>query len=191
MSFYGNVFYEFAELFRHFKFSNSGYDKTNLLTTKPADAEAKATERWDILNMDSGNRWIVLQGDNDGVDFYHAKSGTSDSEYATDLIQNFNANGANATGATTLSCGSTFTMPQLHFDSAGHFTSDAATTRKYQLPTAASIYNDGAPAYNGQKEATGLVVDSTATGATSLKEGDTIVTNTISLTDKGTVSAVT
>jgi hypothetical protein len=62
MSFYGNVFYEFAQLFRNFVFKNNGFNKTTLVTNKPADAEAVAQERWDILTMDTGNRWIVLQG---------------------------------------------------------------------------------------------------------------------------------
>jgi hypothetical protein len=62
MSFYGNVFYEFAQLFRHFMFKNSGYNNNTIVTTKPKDTEAIAQERWDILTMDTGNRWIILQG---------------------------------------------------------------------------------------------------------------------------------
>lgn len=191
MSFYGNVFYEFAELFRHFKFMNSGYQKTEFPATKPDDEEAKAQERWDILNMDSGNRWIILKGNEDGVEFYHAQPGSANKDYATDLIQNFSVEGTGGTGATTLACGSTFSTPQLQFDKAGHFTTASASSKNYKLPTAASIYNDGAPNYTGVKTADGIKINSTATSGTQLKEGDYLTSSTINVSDKGTVSGIT
>jgi hypothetical protein len=62
MSFYGNVFYEFKNLFQKFKFINSGLNNNavDLNVLNSTVNGTTATENWDTLHIESGNQWIGL-----------------------------------------------------------------------------------------------------------------------------------
>lgn len=197
MSFYGNVFYEFAQLFRNFVFKNNGFNKTTLVTSKPADAEAVAQERWDILTMDTGNRWIVLQGNQDGVTFSHAGPGTAEFNPQIKTIDNYSLEGGGTSGTPyVLNYDETFSMPTFtfQFDKAGHYVTKTSSDVYFKMPTAPDpeeLYEAGAPALMTENAtAAGFNKVTSASGATELKAGDTFATNTITFTDKGTVKAV-
>ena len=197
MSFYGNVFYEFAQLFRNFVFKNNGFNKTTLVTSKPADAAAVAQERWDILTMDTGNRWIVLQGNQDGVTFSHAGPGAAESKPQVKAIDNYNLVGNGTSGTPyVLNYDETFSMPtfSFQFDKAGHYVTKTASDVYFKMPPApnpSELYEAGAPDLMTENAtAAGFNKVAPASGATELKSGDTFATNTITFTDKGTVKAV-
>ena len=197
MSFYGNVFYEFAQLFRNFVFKNNGFNKTTLVTNKPADAEAVAQERWDILTMDTGNRWIVLEGNQDGVTFSHAGPGTAELKPQIKPIDNYSLNGSGTSGTPyILNYDETFSVPTFtfQFDKAGHYVTKTSSNVYFKMPPAPDpeeLYEAGAPdLMTDNATAAGFNKVTSASGATELKAGDTFATNTITFTDKGTVKAV-
>lgn len=197
MSFYGNVFYEFAQLFRHFMFKNSGYNNNTILTAKPKDTEAIAQERWDILTMDTGNRWIVLQGSEDGVTFSHAGPGAAEFKPQVKTIDNYSLDGSGTSGAPyVLNYDETFSMPTFtfQFDKAGHYVTRTVSNVHFKMPPAPDpekLYEAGAPDLMAENTtAVGFNKVTSASGATELKAGDVFSTNTITLTDKGTVKNI-
>lgn len=197
MSFYGNVFYEFAQLFRNFVFKNNGFNKTTLVTSKPADAEAVAQERWDILTMDTGNRWIVLQGNQDGVTFSHAGPGAAEFKPQIKTIDDYDLKGSGTSGTPyVLNYDETFSMPTFtfQFDKAGHYVTKTTSNVHFKMPPAPDpeeLYKAGAPDLMTENAtAAGFNKVTSASGAIELKAGDTFATNTITFTDKGTVKAV-
>ena len=74
-----------------------------------------------ILNFDSGNKWISFNSDNTSktITIYHNKAGT---DTLTDTIEN----------TQTPSFGSSFNIPTLNFDAAGHLSS--VGTKTVSLP---------------------------------------------------------
>lgn len=144
MSFYGNVFYEFKNLFQKFKFINTGLDNSavDINTLNSTVNGTTATENWDTLHIESGNRWIGLQsmpesGTHKGVNIFHRAPGGDVTATPTFAL-------TNNTG-TQLAADQAFETISLDIDSAGHVAKVNKIT--YQLPDSEAIVNNGLTSY--------------------------------------------
>lgn len=124
MSFYGNTFYEFVKLFHRMYFKNSGKE-VEQAKDNYADNTITAEEKWDILNFDTGNKWIVLEGQDDGVIISHGKPGVA-------VVENYGFNPTDDNDAEMLQTGQSFDTYKFLFDDAGHLTSSKKFS--YKLP---------------------------------------------------------
>lgn len=187
MSFYGNVFYEFKNLFQKFKFLNSGLDESNINidTLNSTVNGTVATQNWDTLHIDTGNRWIGLQsmpenGAQKGVTIFHrAPGGTTSAEASFAPFSEGDA--------TVLNADQKFETLSLNVDSAGHVASVGKVA--YQLPSSADIVNAGLTSYYDSR---GIEVEcAKAEGEGDVIElvpGQEIDFTTLNLTSKGIVS---
>lgn len=134
MSFYGNVFYEFEQVFFKFKFQNSEDEKVDLEPSNSGDGTL-ATERWDTFYMNAGNRWIGMQANETGekgVTLFHTGPGDETTPLET-LV---------TTGSDNkLSAGQTIQVPTIEVDNAGHIAS--SSLNNYTLPEASEIIDEG------------------------------------------------
>ena len=74
MSFYGTAFYEFSKVFYKFLFKNRGEteEELNTIYERQQDIpEMEASDKWDILSFESGNRWINLTEAKNGIIISH------------------------------------------------------------------------------------------------------------------------
>lgn len=189
MSFYGNVFYEFERLFFKFKFLNSDNDNVEI---EPADSVngTEATERWDTLHIDAGNRWIKMASMDEGstrkgVTIFHAAAG-GDTTYEKDIISPIMLEeGENSD--IQLDNNQAFEVPTVVYDNAGHIVS--MDTKIYQLPdnSLTEYFEDGA-------EANGFQVDSSTDMSdedyTILAPGEKVVVDCLKLTSNGIVESI-
>lgn len=132
-SFYGNVFYEFGKLFNRFFFRNKGKDKEEIPTPED-DFSISALERWDTLSFNSGNKWIVLNQNSEGVDISHGAPGEIQTETGGFIPEE------EGTEGTALSSGGAFSTYDLNFDKAGHLKDCKKNT--YLLPSATIHLDD-------------------------------------------------
>lgn len=134
MSFYGNVFYEFEQVFFKFKFLNNSSQEVDLEPSNSGDGTL-ATERWDTFYMNAGNRWIGMQANESGekgVTLFHTGPGDETTPLET-LV---------ATGSDNkLSAGQTIQVPTIEVDNAGHIASSSLNS--YTLPEASEIIDEG------------------------------------------------
>lgn len=185
MSFYGNVFYEFKNLFQKFKFINTGLDNStvDINTLNSTVNGTTATENWDTLHIESGNRWIGLQsmpesGTHKGVNIFHRAPGGDITATPTFSLTN--------TTGIQLAADQAFETISLDIDSAGHVARVNKIT--YQLPDSDAIVNNGLTSYYDDG---GVSVDCAKTDGDDVVElvpGQEIDFATLQLNKKGLVS---
>ena len=128
-SFYGNVFYEFGQLFHRFCFKNKGKNSEDVPKDNIADQfEKTAQERWDILEFSTGNKWIGLKENKDGVEIFHNKPGQEKTN-----TSGFSPVNQSDEAFTPLTSGGKFSTYDLKFDTTGHLAS--AIKKNYILPS--------------------------------------------------------
>lgn len=182
MSFYGNVFYEFEQVFFKFKFQNSSEEKVDLLKDSSKEGTT-ATERWDILNFKSGNHWIGLQtleegSTEKGVTLFHAAPGIETQDLKTlDTEEE----------GTQLSAGQKIEVPTIKVDKAGHISSSEPVV--YTLPQAADVVNEGMDDYEGEREILALEKSDAIEPDVELTPGDIVKISKLTLNGKGVVKA--
>ena len=185
MSFYGNVFYEFKNLFQKFKFINTGLDNSavDINTLNSTVNGTTATENWDTLHIESGNRWIGLQsmpesGTHKGVNIFHRAPGGDITATPTFALTN--------TTGTQLAADQGFETISLDIDSAGHVAGVNKIT--YQLPDSDAIVDNGLTSYYDDG---GVSVDCAKVDGDDVVElvpGQEIDFATLQLNKKGLVS---
>lgn len=146
MSFYGNVFYEFKNLFQKFKFLNDGADnaKVDFTTVESGDSGTVATQNWDTLHMISGNHWIRLSelptaGTRKGVQLFHAAPNTTS-------VKVHNTFAPTETEGVVLKADQAFETVSFNVDPAGHIAGVKTTT--YQLPDSHEMVQAGLEKYH-------------------------------------------
>lgn len=185
MSFYGNVFYEFKNLFQKFKFINTGLDNStvDINTLNSTVNGTTATENWDTLHIESGNRWIGLQsmsesGTHKGVNIFHRAPGGDITATPTFSLTN--------TTGIQLAADQAFETISLDIDSAGHVAEVNKIT--YQLPDSDAIVDNGLTSYYDDG---GVSVDCAKVDSDDVVElvpGQEIDFATLQLNKKGLVS---
>lgn len=183
MSFYGNVFYEFEQVFFKFKFQNSEDEKVDLSKDNSTEGTT-ATERWDILNFKSGNHWIGLQtlaegSTEKGVILFHAAPGTD-----TQDLKTFDTEEE----GTQLNAGQKIEVPTIKVDKAGHISSSEQII--YTLPQAADVVDQGmVNYYEGEREILALEKSDATEPDVELTPGDIVKISKLTLNNKGVIKA--
>lgn len=131
MSFYGNVTASLSQAFSRFLFRNSGKDSQDFQEGNDdiLDAEHSSSS----ITFDSGNRWIQIQGGDDGCKIWHGAPVTNENDLT--LVQGFLQTEEPATPnyVTQLSSGDYLQVPLLLYDDAGHVSSTGEAVY-YRLP---------------------------------------------------------
>lgn len=191
MSFYGNVFYEFKNLFQKFKFLNTGLieDNVNIPTTNSTVNGTTATQNWDTLHIESGNRWIGLSsmdegGNHKGVTIFHRPPGGTSTTYSSFIPGDQNG--------MQLSPEQGFSTLAFALDNAGHVSN--VETVSYQLPAAVDIVNKGLTTYHGGgafKACIKAEGEEESAEDVTLTPGQKLEILQLNVTDKGIVSGFT
>lgn len=127
MSFYGNVFYELTNAFAKFIVKNSGETKEEEPKTLQESFNISAVGLNSSFNIDSGNKWIQLKGEDNTCSIYHAFP-KSDDKFGS--ISSWNKTEETVEGAVKLQPGDSIKVQNLYYDKAGHI---SAIEDKYFL----------------------------------------------------------
>lgn len=130
MSFYGNILYELTNAFSRVLIQNNGTDKKDFITPSTESVEIPAIGLGGKLELDTGNKWISIQGNPEehSCTIYHAAKDASDITNQMSTI----AKTENNTGAIELAPGDYLKGAVMYYDEAGHVTSADAVY--YRLP---------------------------------------------------------
>lgn len=132
MSFYGSIYYQVAQSFAKILFKNSGWDSKQFLSNKPVNGSVEADSRTGVFGIDSGNRWIQIQPDNEGCKIWHsAPSLTSPT-----VIQGIEKSESPPapSSVTELASGDYFKVPVIRYDDAGHILPASQEAVYYRMP---------------------------------------------------------
>lgn len=191
MSFYGNVFYEFKNLFQKFKFINTGLndERVGLDTINSTVNGTTATQNWDTLHIESGNRWIGLQSMDEnslhkGVTIFHRAPGIEGETH--------NSFTPVEKEGTVLNAEQSFDTMSIKVDNSGHVSAvDYAT---YKLPSAKGIVESGLDTqFSGGTHRSCFSADGEEEGVEDviLEPGQTIKALSLNVTEKGIISGFT
>ena len=191
MSFYGNVFYEFKNLFQKFKFINSGLNNNavDLNVLNSTVNGTTATENWDTLHIESGNQWIGLQslpesGTHKGVIIFHREPGQE--TYTTKTFE------VTENAGTKLAPEQSFKTLSIDIDNAGHIANIG--NEIYTLPSPEEIVQSGLTTYHGGgtfQTCLKAQGESEGTEDVTLAPGQTLEVLSMNVTDKGLLSGFT
>lgn len=192
MSFYGNVFYEFKNLFQKFKFLNTGAESA---TVDPALINSSvhgttATQNWDTLHIESGNHWIGLSslpedGNHKGVQLFHTAPMTNPAELHSSFVPT-------ETAGTVLKADQAFETIALKVDAAGHIAD--VETKIYQLPNSHDMVQAGLEQYHYDVLSRSCIKakDEPDGGAmVELSPGQELEALSLNFTDKGLLTGFT
>lgn len=131
MSFYGNITASLSQAFSRFLFKNSGKNSQDFREGNDdvLDAEHSSAS----ITFDSGNRWIQIQGDDDGCKIWHGAPVTDENDLT--LVQGFLKTKEPTTPnhIAQLESGDCLQVPLLMYDSAGHVSTTGEAVY-YRLP---------------------------------------------------------
>lgn len=138
MSFYGSIYYQATDAIAKVIIKNSGLNNKGFLTKElPNFVQLDADGRSSELRLDSGNRWIKLEGidEENRCSFYHAEPDATSNKCIVAMdpdieIPELDEDGASITyGPGTenpreivlnVEQGVRFRMPMIYYDDAGH-----------------------------------------------------------------------
>lgn len=134
MSFYGNMTSQLSQAFSRLLFRNNGKDEHNF-----QDGEDKildATHSSASITFDSGNRWIQIQGNDDGCKIWHGAPATDENDLT--LVSGFTQTEEPPEPSyfTQLNSGDCLQVPLLFYDNAGHVSTTGESVY-YKLPVIA------------------------------------------------------
>lgn len=191
MSFYGNVFYEFKNLFQKFKFINTGLnnERVGLDTINSTANGTTATENWDTLHIESGNRWIGLQsmnedGSHKGVTIFHRAPGVEGEVHSS--FRPVESEG------TVLNADQSFDTMSIKVDNSGHVSTVDYVT--YKLPSAKGIVESGLDTqFSGGTHKSCFSANGEEDGVEDviLEPGQIIKALSLDVTEKGIISGFT
>lgn len=132
MSFYGSIYYQVAQSFAKILFKNSGWDSKQFLTNKPSNGSLEADSRTGVFGIDSGNRWIQIQPDNEGCKIWHSLPNT----ITPTIIQGIEKSESPPapSSVTELASGDYFKVPIIQYDEAGHILPASNEAVYYRMP---------------------------------------------------------
>ena len=134
MSFYGSIYYQATDAIAKIIIKNSGLNQKNFLTTDLPDfVQLDADGRSSELRLDSGNRWIRLEGvdEENRCSIYHSEADTETNTFIPAIcpdtieIPEVDKNESSIVypdRETVLNVeeGIRFQMPMIYYDKAGH-----------------------------------------------------------------------
>ena len=129
MSFYGNVFYELTNAFAKFIVKNNGKTKEEEPQTLQDSFNISAIGLNSSFNIDSGNKWIKLDGENNTCSIYHSLP-KSDDKFGS--IDSWNKTEGTIENAVVLQPGDNIKVQNLYYDKAGHIS--AIEDKYFSLP---------------------------------------------------------
>ena len=131
MSFYGNVFYELTNAFATIAIKNSGKSLKSFINPGQ-DTELPAAGLEGKVSIDTGNKWINLQGSPEELMFkvYHSKKDENDKSNNVEPIE---IPAAAPDSAVELKPGDYLQINKFFYDDAGHVTT-SGTSDYYRLP---------------------------------------------------------
>lgn len=134
MSFYGNMTSQLSQAFSRFLFRNSGRDKQEFQEAQ--DDILDATHSSASVTFDSGNRWIQIDGGDDGCKIWH--SSPVEDENDLTLVSGFTKveDSSQLEHITQLNSGDCLQVPLLFYDKAGHVSTTGEAVA-YKLPVIA------------------------------------------------------
>ena len=132
----------------------------------------------DTFTMDIGNRWIQINTDatNDKIVFYHAAPG--------------NQTNTTVTGNETPNFGSTFSIPEVKYDEAGHISGISTHTVKIPQPSLNDLTATTSSVLTGisMVDTTGAITQTNANVGTLALTGYSLGTNSSALTATDTIN---
>ena len=131
MSFYGNVFYELTNAFATIAIKNSGKSLKSFISPGQ-DTELPAAGLEGKVSIDTGNKWINLQGSPEELMFkvYHSKKDENDKSNNVEPVE---IPAAAPDNAVELKPGDYLQINKFFYDDAGHVTT-SGTSDYYRLP---------------------------------------------------------
>lgn len=131
MSFYGNVFYELTNAFATIAIKNSGKSLKSFINPGQ-DIELPAAGLEGKVSIDTGNKWINLQGSPEELMFkvYHSKKDENDK---SNNVESVKIPAAAPNNAVELKPGDYLQINKFFYDDAGHVTT-SGTSDYYRLP---------------------------------------------------------
>lgn len=134
MSFYGNMTSQLSQAFSRFLFRNNGKDRQDF--QEGTDEILDATHSSASVTFDSGNRWIQIQGGDDGCKIWHGAPATDENDLT--LVSGFTQTEAppEPSHMTQLNSGDYLQVPLLFYDNAGHVSTTGEAVY-YRLPVIA------------------------------------------------------
>lgn len=130
MSFYGNILYELTNAFAEIIVNNSGRNNSTTISPSSETVEVPAIGLGGRFILDSGNKWIALQGDSESqlCKIYHNGIDSSDKAYSFTTLGSPDS----AANAIELTPGDYLSGEQVYYDEAGHVTGSSKVV--YKLP---------------------------------------------------------
>lgn len=134
MSFYGNMTSQLSQAFSRFLFKNNGKDKQDF--QEGEDKVLDASHSSASVTFDSGNRWIQIQGGDDGCKIWHGAPATNEDDLT--LVSGFiqTEKPPEPSHLTQLNSGDYLQVPLLFYDDAGHVSTTGEAVY-YRLPVIA------------------------------------------------------
>ena len=131
MSFYGNVFYELTNAFATIAIKNSGKSLKSFISPGQ-DTALPAAGLEGKVSIDTGNKWINLQGSPEELMFkvYHSKKDENDKSNNVEPVE---IPAAAPDNAVELKPGDYLQINKFFYDDAGHVTT-SGTSDYYRLP---------------------------------------------------------
>lgn len=131
MSFYGNVFYELTNAFATIAIKNSGKSLKSFISPGQ-DTELPAAGLEGKVSIDTGNKWINLQGSPEELMFkvYHSKKDENDK---SNNVESIETPAAAPNNAVELKPGDYLQINKFFYDDAGHVTTSGVSDY-YRLP---------------------------------------------------------
>ena len=143
MSFYGTIYNQISNAFDTFYVQNTGKDKKDFLSTTTNSMNIKADGREGELKLDTGNKWIQLQGNstNNFCKIYHSQPDTSG---LTSFVVAQTSNSTEAKNVLTidLSEDTYLKISGLNYDKAGHVSNQTDQYLYFKMVNAAESLAD-------------------------------------------------
>lgn len=134
MSFYGSMSSQLSNAFSRLLLRNNGKNNLDFVQEDIDDKILDAVDSSASVTLDSGNRWIQIQGGDDGCKIWH---NAPDSENLT-IVSGFikSDEPPTPTHVTQLNSGDCLQVPVLQYDAAGHISPNGQAVY-YKLPVIA------------------------------------------------------